>query len=95
MMIMFYYKLDHNIVQSCRAITKIDRSTVFFTFYTLIYVDFTYVRKQERYDGKKLGSNSNRPIGSIEPVKGYINSPWGSDMYVNMIRTYVNNLWVG
>ena len=30
-----------------------------------------YVRKQERYDDENLGGNSNRPVGSVEPVKGY------------------------
>ena len=32
---------------------------------------FIYVRKQERYDGEKVGKNSNRPVGSIEAVKEY------------------------
>ena len=65
------YELDRNIVQSCPAITKIDWTTVFFAFYMVIYVDFIYARKQERYDGEKLGTNSNGHVGSVEPVKGY------------------------
>ena len=72
MMIVPCYELDRNMVQSCPAITKIDWTTVFFTLYTVIYVDFIYVRKQERYEGEKLGKNSNRPLGSVESVKGYI-----------------------
>ena len=75
-MIVPCYKLDRNIVQSCPAITKIDQITVFFTFYTVIYVDFIYLRKKERYDGEKLGKSSKGPVGSVEAVKGYLNTQY-------------------
>ena len=65
------YELDRNIVQSCPSITKIIWTTIIFTRYTVMYVDFIYMKNQERYDGEKLGKHSKGPVGCVKAVKGY------------------------